>query len=80
VSGGVIAFFTLAQVGGWARRIHRDAGLRARLAPVLGLAADGFLENAAAAIRDAEGWRGGGISTTPSAVANILQSGKARPE
>ncbi|MEA2275798.1 MAG: hypothetical protein QOC78_758 [Solirubrobacteraceae bacterium] len=75
----VIAFFALAHVEVWARRVHRDAGLRARLAPVLGLSADDFLENAAGAIRDAVGW-GGMTSSSPGEIANILQFGTARPE
>jgi hypothetical protein len=75
----VIPFFALAQVEGLARRVHRDAGLRARLGPVLGLSPDAFLENAAGAIRDAPGW-GGMTSSSPGAVANLLQYGTARPE
>jgi hypothetical protein len=75
----VIPFFALAHVEGLARRIHRDAGLRARLAPVLRLPADDFGEAAARAIRDAPGW-GGGTSTSPGAIANILQFGTVRPE
>jgi hypothetical protein len=75
----VIPFFALAPVEGWARRVHRDAGLRARLARVLGIPPDDFTEVAASAIRDVSRW-GGLSSTSPRAVANILQFGASRPE
>lgn len=78
-SNRVIAFFALAHVAGWARRVHRDAGLRARLAPVLGLTPDDFVEKAAVAIRTASGWDGMS-SSNPGAIANILQFGTAQPE
>lgn len=74
-----IPFFSLSPAGGWARRLHHDAALRARLAPVLGVPGDTFLEDAAAAIRDLPNWTGGFPSTPPGTAANLIEFGTANP-
>lgn len=75
-----VGYFQLAEVGGWARRLHTDARMRARLTPVLGLSPNGFLIEAAAAVRGVENWRTGGFtSTDPSIVANLIEHGTAHP-
>jgi hypothetical protein len=46
---------------------------------MLGIPPDAFLEQAAAAIRDARGWTSGWSSVTAGDIANILQFGTERP-
>lgn len=73
-----VPFFALAEVGNWARALNRDAGLRARLGPVLGLPPEDFLTAAAAAIRDLPTWRGGFVPTEAPTAAALIEFGTTR--
>jgi SIR2-like domain len=74
-----LAWFTLGDGGAQtlARRLHRDATLRARFAAVVGVEPNEFVAKAGEAIRASSGL-GHGPHASPGEVADLLETGSGR--